>query len=217
MREAVVEKIVQDKIVAIVRGVYGEAGLRLADALHQGGVQLIEFTFDQARPETFADTQRCIREVNARFGGEMLAGAGTVTSVRLAELAHDAGAHYIISPNRDLAVIRRTRELGMVSMPGALTPSEALEAYDAGADFVKLFPVSVLGASYVKAVCAPLNHIRFLAVGGVDASNVRALMQAGCVGAGVGGKLVSKESIAAGRYDEITAQARALIAAARGA
>lgn len=215
MREKIIEKTLTGRIIAIVRGVYGEAGLLLSDALHAGGVDMIEFTFDQARPETFEATQSIISAVNERFGGGVLAGAGTVTSLRLVDMAHEAGAGYIISPNRDVRVIERTRKLGMVSMPGALTPSEALEAHEAGADFIKLFPVSVLGAKYVKAISAPLNHLRFLAVGGVDASNVAEFLRAGCLGAGVGGRLVSKDSIQSGSYESITESARELMAAAR--
>ena len=133
----------------------------------------------------------------------MLVGAGTVTSPELVELAADAGASYIISPDTDPAVIKRTLELGLVSIPGAYTPTEAKIAYNSGADFVKLFPCVGDALSYVKAISAPLNHIRFLAVGGVNENNAGEFLRAGAVGVGVGGNLVNKEWIKAGDFAKI--------------
>jgi 2-dehydro-3-deoxyphosphogluconate aldolase/(4S)-4-hydroxy-2-oxoglutarate aldolase len=141
----------------------------------------------------------------------MEVGAGTVTSVELAELAHSAGAKFIISPDSNPAVIRRTKELGMVSLPGALTPSEAMIAHNAGADFVKLFPISDLGVGYVKAVRAPLSHIDFMAVGGVNTDNLKSFLDAGCVGAGIGGCLVNKKWVEAGEFDKITQVAEEMV------
>ena len=138
----------------------------------------------------------------------MAFGAGTVTSLEMVELAHQAGAQFIVSPNTNEAVIRATVEKGMVSMPGAMTATEVLDAYSYGADFVKLFPIGNLGASYVKAICAPINHVPMLAVGGVNEKNIKEFLDAGAVGAGVGGNLVNKAWIAAGEFDKITALAR---------
>ena len=141
----------------------------------------------------------------------MAVGAGTVTSAALAELAHSAGAQFIVSPDTDPAVIRRTKELGMCAMPGAMTPSEIKTAYEAGADFVKVFPASVLGTEYIRAIRGPLGHIPLLAVGGISEENAAAFLQAGCVGVGVGGKLVNRDWIAAGQWDSITQLARQLV------
>ncbi len=141
----------------------------------------------------------------------MAVGAGTVTSAALAELAHSAGAQFIVSPDTDPAVIRRTKELGMCAMPGAMTPSEIKTAYEAGADFVKVFPASVLGPEYIRAIRGPLGQIPLLAVGGVSEGNAAAFLQAGCVGVGVGGKLVNRDWIAAGQWDSITQLARQLV------
>ena len=107
------------------------------------------------------------------------------------------------------AVIARTRELGMVSMPGALTPTEIVKAYNAGADIVKVFPIGNLGAGYLKAVKAPLSHIPMAAVGGVNEKNAADFIKAGAAGLGVGGNLVNKEWIANGEWDKITALAQA--------
>ena len=214
MRKETIERILENKLIAIVRGVYGEDCIRLAEALCRGGMKLIEVTFDQANPESFVRTQEAIAGIISRFGDEFYAGAGTVTSTALVEMAHEAGARYIISPNYDPAVIRRTLELDMVSIPGALTASEVVNAHNAGADFVKLFPMANLGAGYLKAVRSPLNHIRFMAVGGVNEDNLGEFMAAGAVGAGIGGNLVNKKWISEGKFDEITALAARMVAIA---
>ena len=142
------------------------------------------------------------------LGDKMAFGTGTVTTLEMVELAKNAGAQFIVSPNTNEKVIRATVAAGMVSMPGAMTPSEVLDAHEYGADFVKLFPVGNLGTSYVKAICAPINHVRMLAVGGVNEKNTKDFLAAGAVGVGVGGNLVNKEWIAAGEFDKITALAR---------
>ena len=127
------------------------------------------------------------------------------------QLAADAGAKYIISPDAKEPVIRLTREMGLVSMPGALTPTEVTNAWDWGADFVKLFPLGSLGVGYLKAIRAPLSHIPMLAVGGVNTENVLQYLEAGCVGAGIGGNLVNAQYINNGEFEKITETARILV------
>ncbi|MBE6975971.1 MAG: bifunctional 4-hydroxy-2-oxoglutarate aldolase/2-dehydro-3-deoxy-phosphogluconate aldolase [Ruminococcaceae bacterium] len=212
MRDIIIQKVLDKKIVAIVRGVYGQDCVNLAKALYAGGVELMEVTFDQSKPEAFDRTSDTIRLLVETMGDKMIFGAGTVTSLETLELARRAGAKFVVSPDTNAAVIKATIEAGMVSMPGALTPTEIVTAYSCGADFVKVFPTSGLGAGYIKAVCAPLNHIRMLAVGGVSEKNVGEFLKAGCVGAGVGGNLVNKEWIKNGEFDKITALAQELMA-----
>jgi len=149
------------------------------------------------------------------LGDEMFFGAGTVTSLKMLELAINAGAAFIVSPDTNEAVIRATVAAGLVSMPGAMTPTEIVTAHGCGADFVKVFPTSSLGAGYIKAVCAPLNHIRMLAVGGVNENNIGEFLAAGAVGAGIGGNLVNKKWIAAGEFDKITELAKQYVANSR--
>ena len=213
MREQVIQSVLEHKVISIVRGMAPEKILPVAQALYDGGIRLIEVTFNQKEPENFYKTADAIRAITEAMGDKMLVGAGTVTSVELVEMAAAAGAKYIISPDCDLNVIRRTRELGLVSMPGAYTATEAKQAHNAGADFVKLFPCIGDAPAYVKALCAPFNHIKFLAVGGVSEKNVAEFLRAGCVGAGVGGNLVNKTWIAEGRFQDITALAKAFVAA----
>ena len=209
MREAIIQKVLDKKIIAIVRGVYGEDCVKLARALYAGGIEMMEVTFDQSKPDKLAQTSDTVKLLCEKLGDKMIFGAGTVTSTEMVQLAEDAGAKFIVSPDTNEAVIRKTVADGLVSMPGALTPTEILQAHEYGADFVKLFPASALGPSYLKAVKAPISHVQILAVGGVNEQNLKSFLDAGAVGAGVGGNLVNKAWIAAGEFDKITAAAKA--------
>ena len=211
MREKIIGEILDKKIIAIVRGVEPEKVVQVAKALYAGGVTLVEVTFDQKNPASWQETADAIAAVKETLGDKMFVGAGTVTSVELAELAAKAGAAYIISPDTDPAVIARTKELGLVSLPGAYTPTEAKQAHNAGADFVKLFPCVGDAPAYLKAMRAPLSHIRFLAVGGVNAENAADFIRAGALGVGVGGSLVNKKWVDAGEYEKITAEAKRFV------
>lgn len=171
----------------------------------------MEVTFDHKSAD-YQKTVDAIAAVSEAMGDKMYMGAGTVLTPHQVDLAAGAGAKYIISPDTKPDVIRRTKELGLLSMPGAMTPTEIELAYQSGADFVKVFPVGTLGAGYLKAVRAPLSHIPMLAVGGVDDTNIGQFLKAGACGAGIGGKLVRKEWVDAGQYDQITQAAKRLVA-----
>ena len=138
----------------------------------------------------------------------MLVGAGTVITLEQLKIAADAGAQYLVTPTTDVEIIRTGKKQGFGMFPGALTPTEILTAYNAGADAVKVFPVGNLGAGYIKAISAPLSHIPLMGVGGVNEKNAADFIKAGCCGVGVGGNLVNKEWIAAGEWDKITALAK---------
>ena len=212
-REEVKELVFRKKVIAIVRGIYGDDCLKLADALFKGGIRLMEVTFDQSRPEAFSTTADTIRQLTAAFGDRMVFGAGTVTSTALAGLTKEAGGQFIVSPDTKPEVIRKTVELGMVSIPGAFTPTEIALAYESGADFVKVFPAGTVGPAYFKAVRAPLSQIPLLAVGGVGEADAADYIAAGASGVGVGGNLAKKALVEAGKFDEIEATARALVKA----
>ena len=210
--KAEIEKSVREgRIVAIIRGFAPDTCLRLAEAYAKGGIRLVEVTFNQKAPETWRDTAAAIRAIRERFAGAVRVGAGTVLTEEQLSMCEQAGGEYMITPNVDVALIRECVKRGLVAMPGALTPSEAVAAHDAGASFVKIFPAGSLGPGYVKAVMAPLSHIPFLAVGGVGPDNVADFIKAGCVGAGVGGNLTNREWIAAGEWGKITEVARQLV------
>lgn len=213
MKQSIINAVETHKLIAIVRGAAPEKCEKVAQALYDGGFRLMEITYDQKHPETWKDTAAAIGAVAKAFAGKMYVGAGTVTCPELVELTAEAGGLFIISPDVNEEVIRRTNELGLVSIPGALTPTEILTAHRAGADFVKLFPAGTLGAGYLKAVKAPISHVKLLVVGGVDDKNLASFLAAGAAGAGIGGNLVNGALVEAGQYDRITENARAFLAA----
>ena len=217
MREDTLKKITESKVIAIVRGYYGETCVKLANALAEGGVELLEVTFDQSSAEDRLRTTDTIRLLNERLGGKMTFGAGTVTTVEMVRAAYEAGAAFIISPDTNEEVIRETRRLGMVSIPGAFSPTEIRMAYDFGGDFIKVFPANILGPGYFKSVRAPFNNIPLLAVGGVDSGNIRAYLDAGCAGAGLASCLYKKEWIVEGAWDKVTEAAEKLMEVVRSA
>jgi 2-dehydro-3-deoxyphosphogluconate aldolase/(4S)-4-hydroxy-2-oxoglutarate aldolase len=208
------ELIEREKIIAIVRKVYGDDLLFLVDALRSAGIRLLEVTFDQSDDECIKKTSNAIHSVLNAFKGECLCGAGTVLSSAQAEAAAQAGAVLIISPNCNKQVIMRTKELGLVSIPGALTPSEIVAAHEYGADFVKVFPAGDFGASYVKSIVSPISHIKLMAVGGVNADNFGDFLNAGCIGAGIGGSLTDRKLITERNREKLIENASKYVAIA---
>ena len=202
------EAVKERKIIAIVRGLEPAYLIRLGQALEEGGIGLMEVTYNQSAPETWTDTARAIEAAAKTFGERVLIGSGTVITPEQVRLTYNAGGRYLVTPATQPEIIRMGKALGLGLFPGALTPTEILTAYSAGADAVKVFPAAAVGADYIKAVRAPLSHIPLLAVGGVDEKNAAAFMKAGCVGLGIGGRLVNKEWIESGEWDRITTLAR---------
>ena len=211
MANEVLNKILEGKIIAIVRGIPSENVADLAKALVKGGISCIEVTFDQSSEEKVKDTLKAISNIREALGDQVCVGAGTVMTVEQVEAAAAAGAEYMISPNTNEAVIARTKELGKISIPGAMTPTEVARAYEMGADIVKMFPAGILGCDYIKAVKAPLKHVPVTAVGGVNPTNCADFIRAGAVGVGVGGNLVSPQYVKEGRFDDITAIAKSYV------
>ena len=207
------EYVQQRKIVAIVRGLKPEYIVRLGHAFEEGGIGLMEVTYDQKAPETWKNTAAAIEAVEKEFGDRVLVGAGTVITPEQVSMTYNAGGHYLVTPTTQPEIIRMGKALGMGLYPGAFSPSEILEAWKAGADAVKVFPAGSLGPGYIKAVRAPLGHIPLMAVGGVNEKNAAEYMKAGCVGIGAGGNLVNREWIENGEWDKVTALAREFIKA----
>lgn len=214
-RKAVVDGVCNGRIIAIVRGFPPETCIRLAEAYLAGGIRMVEVTFPQSDPAGWAKTAEAIRTIRERFSGQILAGAGTVLTREQLKMAVDAGSQYMITPSVNTGMIREAVQAGLVAIPGAFTPTEVVAAYEAGASFIKLFPVTALGPGYVKALRAPLSHIPLLAVGGITPDNVAEYIAAGCVGAGVSGVLTRKDWIAEGAWDKIADVARRLVERAR--
>lgn len=211
--DKVLAEILRFRLVAILRGVPMERLEGVVRALIAGGVRVLELTFDHNRENCLAENAEKIRFVHERFGDDVAVGCGTALTVREVETARQAGAELVVSPDVNEDVIRRTRALDMASMPGALTPTEIVAAYRAGADVVKLFPAGELGLGYVRAVRGPLRHIPMSAVGGVKPENVKDFLDAGVCGFGVGGQLVPGSAVSRGDFGEIEARARAFTGA----
>ena len=203
-----VDMIEQHKIIVIVRGVDGKDLIPLAEAMYAGGIRLMECTFDASGKTPDAVVAGNIEILQQHFGDRMRIGAGTVLSPQQAELVKAAGGSFVISPDTNPEVIKRTKGLGLVSIPGAITPSEITAAHRAGADFVKLFPADLYGAKYIKALKAPLSHIKLLAVGNVTPETAVDYMAAGAHGVCVGSAIVDKKRIASGDLAGITALAK---------
>jgi 2-dehydro-3-deoxyphosphogluconate aldolase/(4S)-4-hydroxy-2-oxoglutarate aldolase len=208
MKDQIIKSVYDQKIIAIVRGLSAEESFMTAQALARGGIRMIEVTFDQTALDGYCSTTDAIQRINQELGNQILAGAGTVMTTEQVDLAKKAGANYIITPNVNMGIIRYANQLGMVTMPGAMTPSEIQQAYEAGADFVKIFPAGALGASYVKAIKAPLKHVPILAVGGINENNLQEFLKAGVVGFGIGGNLVNRDWIQNKEFDKITELAK---------
>ena len=214
-KEELKQIILQEKVIAISRGLTLEQTVKAAKALYEGGIRCMEVTFDASGKTPDEETGKMIAAIKTELGGKMLVGAGTVMSLRQVEIASENGGMFIISPDTNEAVIKRTAELGMVSIPGAMTPTEIVTAHNFGADFVKIFPAGNLGAAYIKAIRSPLNNIPLMAVGGISDSNVAEFLAAGCAGAGIGGNLVSKKLVEAGDYAALTETAKKTVAAVK--
>ena len=216
MRENVIKKVESERLIVILRGIEDEKLIPLAEAMYEGGVRLLEVTYSQDGRISDEQTAENIRLLVEHFGDRMYIGAGTVLTERQVELTYEAGGRFIISPDTSAEVIMKTRELGLVSMPGALTPTEIQAAHKYGADFVKLFPIANMGPGYVKAVKAPLSHIKLLAVGGVDETNMRDYLKAGVSGFGISSSIVDKEALKNNDYAAITALARRYVEVIKG-
>ena len=212
MGNSIVDKMNQHKMIAILRGVPVEQTADVAQALYDGGVRLLEITFNQKSATKLEDTGAAIRAVRERLGDKMTIGAGTVMSVAEVHAAKAAGAEFALAPNVDEEVIKKIVNCGMEAIPGAMTPSEIADSYKWGASVVKLFPAGNLGLSYCKAVMAPINHIPMIAVGGVDDKNLADFLKAGFVGVGIGSSLTDKKMIAEKRYDDLKALAEKYVA-----
>jgi 2-dehydro-3-deoxyphosphogluconate aldolase/(4S)-4-hydroxy-2-oxoglutarate aldolase len=184
----------------------------VADALGEGGIRALEITM------TVPGAVKVIAEAAARYGDQVLIGAGTVLDEEQARACIDAGARFVVSPIVDVATIAACRRADIPILPGALTPTEIVQAWRAGADFVKVFPCSAVGgASYLKALKAPLPQIPLVPTGGVTLETIGAFFAAGASAVGVGSDLCDVEAIRHGRREKLVASARAYASAVQAA
>jgi 2-dehydro-3-deoxyphosphogluconate aldolase / (4S)-4-hydroxy-2-oxoglutarate aldolase len=200
-RDSTLQRILDGGIVAVVRSESPDRLVEVVRALAEGGVTAAEITL------TVPDAIEVIRKVRDAMGDSIVLGAGSVLDPETARAALLAGAEYIVGPSLNLDVIRLCRRYGKVVMPGALTPTEVVAAWEAGADVVKIFPADLGGPPYLKALRAPLPQIRMMPTGGVDLSTAEAFLKAGAACLGVGGSLVEAKAVALGDFARIKALA----------
>ena len=205
----ILSQILDHKIVAILRGMAPKEIMGIAGALYDGGIRILEITLNSEAALSL------IEQLSHTFKDRLLIGAGTVLNTTDATNAIDAGAAFLISPSLDTAVIKATKDAGLVSIPGAYTATEILTAHNHGADIVKVFPAR--DAAYIKNILAPLNHIRLMPTGGVDVGNINAFAAAGGVAFGIGSALVNSKAIVDENYlAALSDKAKKLITALNG-
>ena len=193
-------------IVAIIRANSANELIDAAAAIHAGGVDVIEVTM------TTPNALQVISDVSSAYGDAVLVGAGSVLDAETARAVMLAGAEFIVSPVTKMDVIEICNRYGKVVIPGAFTPTEILAAWEAGADYVKVFPSSGVGPTYIKDVKAPLPHIPLVPTGGINVENAAEFISAGSTALGVGSALVNNQLIEARRFDSLTERAKKLSA-----
>jgi 2-dehydro-3-deoxyphosphogluconate aldolase/(4S)-4-hydroxy-2-oxoglutarate aldolase len=202
----VLSQILENKIVAIIRGADPADVLKIAEALQQGGVNILEITLNSPGALTV------ITELAFKLNNKMIIGAGTVLDADTAKAAIEAGAKFIISPNVNIETIQITKQYGAVSIPGAYTPTEIVNAYTNGGDIIKIFPAS--NADYIKALRGPLPHIPMMPTGGINPGNISEFQKAGALAFGIGSALVdTKKKITEAYLKQVTENAREFILA----
>jgi 2-dehydro-3-deoxyphosphogluconate aldolase/(4S)-4-hydroxy-2-oxoglutarate aldolase len=205
----VLTEIARTRIIAIVRLAHYNRALEVAQALIAGGITTIEFTL------TGSGALHAIAQTRAALGDSAVIGAGTVLTVEDVGAVAGAGAQFIVTPYMSPVVIENSHAHTIPIICGALTPTEMMQAHEAGADMIKVFPARQVGPQYVRDVLAPLPHLRLVPTGGVTAQNASAYLQAGSVAVGIGGNLVSEQAVSAGAWEQITRLARECVESTR--
>lgn len=199
----VIQKIIEIGLVPVVRASSADEAMRVIDAIREGGVTVLEITM------TVPGAVKVMEAVSERYGADVLVGAGTVLDPETARACILAGAQFVVSPSTNLETIALCKRYSVPVMPGALTPTEVVTAWQAGADFVKVFPCSAMGgASYIKGLKAPLPQIELIPTGGVNLKTAADFIKAGSSALGVGADLVDVKAIRAGDAQVVTERAR---------
>lgn len=186
MIEHFLNKLSNERIVAIIRGITGERFNSLIETLVRNSIMIMEVTVDT--PGVYEK----IQHIKEQYGDQVVIGAGTVLDSETARMAIISGAEFLVSPSLNLDVIKTAKRYGKVVIPGCMTPTEIVKAYEAGADVIKVFPASTLGPRYFRELSGPLAHIPLLPTGGVDLDNAQDYIEAGAVAIGLGSSLVGR-------------------------
>ena len=205
------EKIENSGIVAIIRNDTNHDLIQVVDAIHSGGIDVVEITM------TTPGALDTVGSVTKRYGSNLLIGVGSVLDTETARMAILSGAEFIVSPITKPDVIELCNRYGKVVMPGAFTPTEILRAWELGADYVKVFPADIAGPPYIKAVKAPLPQISIIPTGGIGLNNAAEFVTSGSTALGVGSTLVNKQTIAQRQFKKLTEISQKLVAAVKKA
>jgi len=193
-------------LIPVLRAKNAAQAHAVVEAMIAGGVTVVEVTM------TVPGAVGLLKDLKKEYGSKLLLGSGTVTTADQCQATIDAGAEFVVSPSLHPEVIDTTKKNGKVSCPGALTPTEAITAWNAGADYVKIFPCSALGgASYLKALLAPFPHLKLIPTGGVTLETAESFLRAGARALGVGSDLVNLAAVDAGHPETITETAKAYL------
>lgn len=194
-------------VCAIVRGLSADSLCRTAEALIKGGIKAIEVTFNTP------GSAEMIKELSSKYSKDMVIGAGTVLDSKTARIAIMSGASFVLSPSLNLDVVRVCQRYSIVPVPGVLTPTEIITAWENGVQIVKLFPAGAIGPRYIKEIKGPFSHIDIMAVGGIDLTNISDFIKAGACSTGIGSSLVDKSLVEEGKFEELTNRAKGYITA----
>jgi 2-dehydro-3-deoxyphosphogluconate aldolase/(4S)-4-hydroxy-2-oxoglutarate aldolase len=206
MPETTQETLERVGLIPVLRAKNATQAHAVVEAMIAGGVTVVEVTM------TVPGAVDLLKELKKEYGSKLLLGSGTVTTADQCQATIDAGAEFVVSPSLHLEVIATTKKNGKVSCPGALTPTEAITAWNAGADYVKIFPCSAVGgAPYLKALLAPFPHLKLIPTGGVTLQTAESFLRAGARALGVGGDLVNLAAVDAGHPETITETANAYL------
>ncbi len=211
-KREVFNRMIEEGVIPVVRVTSAQEAIEVSDAIKEGGISLIEITM------SVQGAIDVIKALTQKYQDEIIMGAGTILDPETARAALLAGAQFIVTPTLNLEVIQLAHRYSAVVVPGAMTPTEILTAWNAGADLVKVFPAAQLGGpEYLKALKGPLPQILLVPTGGVNLQNAGAFIQAGASAIGVGGELVDKKAVQAKKFEVITENARAFLKAVREA
>ena len=211
-KQEVLRRIGEVGVVPVVRASSTEEAMQVVEAIKEGGLPVLEITMTVPRAVSV------IEQLAHRYGSDVVIGAGTVLDPETARACILAGAAFVVSPSLNTATIELCRRYSVAVMPGALTPTEVVTAWQAGADVVKIFPCNAVGgARYLKSLKAPLPQIEMVPTGGVSLQTAAEFIRAGALALGVGADLVDTEAIRAGDSRKVTEAARAYVSAVRAA
>ncbi len=197
-KELILKRIKEIGLLAVIRGPSKDLTIEMVKALVSGGVIGIEITY------TTPQAEEVVSELKKFYADEIILGMGTVTAPEQTVMAKQAGANFLVSPICDPELVKAMVASGLVTMAGALTPTEIFQAYQAGVDVIKVFPGSLTGPGYLKAIHGPFPYIDLMPTGGVSKDNIQDWFEAGAVAVGIGSELCPKSLVTSGKFDEIS-------------